>query len=1452
MSPTSTITTPLVNFTEFNPEPHVETVLKLATALANGNPIASWHLLESILLQSRRSKSAAFSKLAEFFPDFKERKFGTSVSSVDLNAMALEPALYNSYTRSEKFFREGKNLWGRDLVTMAILTLSDPGLLDFVKQSNRSLEFIQDEWFDFVCTTKGHRTPETWALWWRAASVPLPSERTSQKSSSVQSNVGQLNKAPRSKNQAVKEEKSPDIFMLYNHRDERIVERVNQEVRSWGVTTYFWNMDMGFGDDWLEKETRFIQEAKLIMVFLGQFGWGPTQEKLGEEAVRLEKNILPVLIGRPDDRNELLKVSAIFQNLRYADLTTITPTSLDELHKGITSRILHAKDESPVDTSDYDEVVSTLMHGNEAERAAVLNQIKNSDNFNRQRLSARLREEIKVRFTPDMEKNPGSSLRPPGDISTIRSWMISSLIWCDGEDKANRDLFLQHLDQGFETSETVRYWTLAGLYQKKVSYLSQAVQIAMSDKQTAVPLLARAIQSPSDTTLQEEFKGLLFSSNFNDTWSVLRVLRILPLPELAETVCNVLMSKADHEPLAYDSFYALASREMATKASEFLKVNPGTDKIVVRLINVLSDANLNGRRNLSLILFCFDQDEVSKALALAMQNPDQRIVATQVRRILDEAYKESSNIGEVSQPGFHSDTIDVKDDSLGIEQDVKTLTSVMLSKNVDLPLAIGLFGDWGHGKSFFIQAMKAEVNDARKKYGADKFYTDVVQIEFNAWHYVDTSLWASLVSYILSELSSYVSPAQSFEQQHQAFLNELKSTQAIIVETTAQQQIVQENIKTKQKQLQKYQKEREQKEIKLKELRPEDVYDILEENEKEEIDKILEGLGIPAAVKSASDLEQVSKDMLSTAGRAQALFFSLLQSRNRNIILIILALVIVVIPFVTEWLTDGSKNDAFVKMGALITKAVSVVGGIIVVAKKALGTINSGISKIEEIKTRAEKTLAEKRMNPSKEELDIQEEINALNSREKETQLVISSSAQRVAELEERIRLLQEERSLNRFLTERAQSDDYRKHLGIISTIRQDFNALTTRLSNAYVTNPTFKKVDRIILYIDDLDRCPVDKVMQVLQAVYLLLAFPLFVVVVGVDPRWLLHSLSLSLTAFQNEGKNFNNDKETQEAWLTTPQNFLEKIFQIQFCLKPMSPDGYGMLIGKLLKNSEKTKGSHVNGQSSPVPAPEKNTAAETSDSVKETATQDSDPGKHKDVNQNVLAQDQNRVQENDQKSKEGTQANVTDARNEKDAVHENQPIANDSLDKPETQAERKEKFTINEESLMIKEWEIKFAEKLFEIIPSPRAAGRFSNVYRLLKAGVLKKDLADFEGTQELSGDFQVPMLLLALITGASKETVMLFPAIKGQILSGNNITKALSSIYASARDNRSYSLLIEKVMRVVNQKSFPEDTRLFLYWIPKVARFSFDLSRIVKEDEDTKMNSKLAPMGLGREQH
>jgi len=176
----------------------------------------------------------------------------------------------------------------------------------------------------------------------------------------------------------------------------------------------------------------------------------------------------------------------------------------------------------------------------------------------------------------------------------------------------------------------------------------------------------------------------------------------------------------------------------------------------------------------------------------------------------------------------------------------------------------------------------------------------------------------------------------------------------------------------------------------------------------------------------------------------------------------------------------------------------------------------------------------------------------------------LATATQKVCALEERIQNLQNENSLARFLSERNRSDDYRKHLGLISTIRQDFEALDERLAKARDgQDNSLRPIDRIVLYIDDLDRCPENKVMEVLQAVHLLLAYRLFVVVVGVDPRWLLHSLATTLSAFDGDGGQFSADPDS---WRTTPQNYLEKIFQIPFSLRPMTANGFGDLIGGLL----------------------------------------------------------------------------------------------------------------------------------------------------------------------------------------------------------------------------------------------------------------------------------------------
>src|SRR6185369_13918299 len=75
------------------------------------------------------------------------------------------------------------------------------------------------------------------------------------------------------------------------------------------------------------------------------------------------------------------------------------------------------------------------------------------------------------------------------------------------------------------------------------------------------------------------------------------------------------------------------------------------------------------------------------------------------------------------------------------------------------PLSIGLFGDWGSGKSHFMRQMRLQVEKlsraarkSKRKQNEIGYYKNIVQIEFNAWHYIEGNLWASLVDHIFENL----------------------------------------------------------------------------------------------------------------------------------------------------------------------------------------------------------------------------------------------------------------------------------------------------------------------------------------------------------------------------------------------------------------------------------------------------------------------------------------------------------------------------------------------------------------------------------------------------------------------------------------------------------------------------------------------------------------------------
>ncbi len=157
------------------------------------------------------------------------------------------------------------------------------------------------------------------------------------------------------------------------------------------------------------------------------------------------------------------------------------------------------------------------------------------------------------------------------------------------------------------------------------------------------------------------------------------------------------------------------------------------------------------------------------------------------------------------------------------------------------------------------------------------------------------------------------------------------------------------------------------------------------------------------------------------------------------------------------------------------------------------------------------------------------------------------------------------------FLEERLASTDYSKRLGIVGTIRQDFEYRSQELKQRAEADLP----ERVILYIDDLDRCPTRRVVQVLEAIHILLAFDLFVVVVGVDSRWLLAALSRHYSDLVAEEPGPYSTRTSDPARLATAQNYLEKIFQIPYQVPRMDPNAFGSLIDSLFHDTPGANGA-------------------------------------------------------------------------------------------------------------------------------------------------------------------------------------------------------------------------------------------------------------------------------------
>lgn len=734
-------------------------------------------------------------------------------------------------------------------------------------------------------------------------------------------------------------------------------------------------------------------------------------------------------------------------------------------------------------------------------------------------------------------------------------------------------------------------------------------------------------------------------------------------------------------------------------------------------------------------------------------------------------------------------------DSLKNEGYAKHLAQLLMADRTPLPLSLGLFGDWGSGKSYFMRLLHREIKALEGQ--TPVFCGKVVQIHFNAWHYLDTNLWANLVCEIFDSLFAKLSKRPDTKEKVEALKKELAEKSALAAEAKKALDDAKKGREAAEKKLQ-YVEQKRQKQEQTVAAFIDDLTRVASDASREQLRTLANGFGLNRLNESFSELEARAIEARSLGGRFRTLGLALLspEGRGRRLTLLFAALLIpVALAFGVPWLL-GMKDQDLAGFTRTITAAVTLLGTaaawISSQTKRGAALLNTLETTYESVKKSREKVRKEKQGATEQLELDkyIKDETNARHA--------LNEAQAKVRAIESELRDLAPGRRLLQFLEHRSGATDYRQHLGLVSLVRRDFEQLSRLLQEG----EEFKEgdqpmLDRIVLYIDDLDRCKSARVIEVLEAVHLLLAFPIFAVVVAVDPRWLRKSLvehypTLLAGGRKEDGTLLAGSRES----LATPQDFLEKIFQVPFQLQRLEEPGFGNLVTELLPIRKQTAGDKGKDKKTSVPPKDE---AKPPSSVEDKKGESLQPGQGS----------ANELKDNKagQLAAAGTAAGATVATGMTGTPIPPKPAP------------------IAPERLELEGWEHAAVKLCHPLFRTPRAVKRLANTYCLIRTGVEASAWAQFLGSEARPGEHRTPLLMLGVAAAypglASRWLDNLLKAGKWEPVPEMNLAgdKKEPDAGPDGWDE------LKRALELMKADTFaPFDKELVKWWVPKVKRYSF----------------------------
>jgi hypothetical protein len=451
------------------------------------------------------------------------------------------------------------------------------------------------------------------------------------------------------------------------------------------------------------------------------------------------------------------------------------------------------------------------------------------------------------------------------------------------------------------------------------------------------------------------------------------------------------------------------------------------------------------------------------------------------------------------------------------------------------------------------------------------YVANIVHVEFNAWHYAESALVSSLVDATIRQISAFVQrkpnlgPKGWFEDK----LKELESRRRQVTAASEVQKAAADVVVAAHHTVKCKEKAAGERATSLR-LVVGNIWtatlDAIQQN------GIVQQSGVlPLIGDGVHDLDDLHQRISRLRARPGRMLDELGWMRS-----VIFALLMLVMPTLVAYAV--SRVTGRFDFRAIVSSATAILTIVGLWAK----TASAAVSKVDQAVAKIISEY-EQQLNVDPNVLEARTALKNAETEAATAAAALQAARDDFARAQADVATATLASQTLQLVSSRIEDRSYAKELTTLSLARADLQALSDILRDQRMVSDDGtsgpRAIDRVVLYIDDLDRCQPNDVVRVLQLVHMLLAFELFVVVVAVDARWIEVALrqtypwlardkgSIPLTP---ERPNETSAIEPYE--YVTPEDYLEKIFQIAFWLEPMTAGRAASYLTTLVRSPAST----------------------------------------------------------------------------------------------------------------------------------------------------------------------------------------------------------------------------------------------------------------------------------------